>query len=172
MRIQRRNAINGPFRVSFGDFQSFDNEVMKSLFLHNDTTSIQGEQKGEKKKKGEPYLPPCTCLTVPSWTHTLLHSARHFPSPPGSQFEIHNNHVKNLPIKLPISINHGRPIPPPSIVQRCTIPHTLTACDTFSRKIFSQREKREEEKDRRGNEQSSGDDDDDEEKRREAEEGG
>lgn len=59
----RRNAINGPFRVSFGDFQSFDNEVMKSLFLHNDTTSIQGEQKGEKKKKGEPYLPPCTCLT-------------------------------------------------------------------------------------------------------------
>lgn len=34
-----------------GDFQSFDNEVMKSLFLHNDTTSIQGEQKGEKKRR-------------------------------------------------------------------------------------------------------------------------
>lgn len=39
-----------------GYFQSFDNEVMKSLFLHNDTTSIQGEQKG-KKKEGRTLSP-------------------------------------------------------------------------------------------------------------------
>ena len=78
----RRNAINGPFRVSFGDFQSFDNEVMKSLFLHNDTTSIQGEQKGEKKKKGEPYLPPCTCLTylVDPHAATLSRNVVRYPT--------------------------------------------------------------------------------------------
>lgn len=125
-----------------GDFQSFDNEVMKSLFLHNDTTSIQREQKG-KKKKGEPYLPPCTCLTVPSWTHTLLHSARHFPSPPGSQFEIHNNHVKNLPIKLPISINH-RP-PDTTTIYRATLydtPHSHRVRYFFAKNFFPTGEKR------------------------------
>lgn len=125
-----------------GYFQSFDNEVMKSLFLHNDTTSIQGEQK-EKKKRRENLISYPVRLTVPSWTHTLLHSARHFPSPPGSQFEIHNNHVKNLPIKLPISINH-RP-PDTTTIYRATLydtPHSHRVRYFFAKNFFPTGEKR------------------------------
>lgn len=125
-----------------GYFQSFDNEVMKSLFLHNDTTSIQGEQKGKKKRR-ENLISRLVRLTVPSWTHTLLHSARHFPSPPGSQFEIHNNHVKNLPIKLPISINH-RP-PDTTTIYRATLydtPHSHRVRYFFAKNFFPTGEKR------------------------------
>lgn len=125
-----------------GYFQSFDNEVMKSLFLHNDTTSIQGEQKGKKKRRENLISHPVR-LTVPSWTHTLLHSARHFPSPPGSQFEIHNNHVKNLPIKLPISINH-RP-PDTTTIYRATLydtPHSHRVRYFFAKNFFPTGEKR------------------------------
>lgn len=126
-----------------GYFQSFDNEVMKLTFFAQRYDFNPRGTKGEKKKKGEPYLPPCTCLTVPSWTHTLLHSARHFPSPPGSQFEIHNNHVKNLPIKLPISINH-RP-PDTTTIYRATLydtPHSHRVRYFFAKNFFPTGEKR------------------------------
>lgn len=130
-----------PFDVSLG---FSNNEVTKSLFCA-DTGQLrsEGNERGEgKKEKGEPYLPPRTfngTLVDP-----LLHSARHFLSPPGSQFEIHNNHVKNLPIKLPISINHRPPDTTThhNLERRADTPHPLSL-EGFFAKNFFHREKRE-----------------------------